>query len=403
MEATNTQLKASKELVISSFFVNAFRSNASIAVWRKPGSSKVESITDKDPDGYDGPLKDLDLLPPGFMIHPFNNSQQHPPLYIKASSYYSFHLNNEAPEESENTELPEVADVKEEELAAEIREFILKSQVKSTATTSTTTKSSFIATVTKAIEAINSGDLYKVVPAKIKHIELPEDFDLASVFLKLCEIYPKAFINCFYSEKTGLWIGASPETLIKTKGDEFYTMALAGTQKAKGEDPLKNAAWTQKEIEEQALVSRYIVDCFKKIRLREYSEIGPKTTVAGGLLHLKSEFLVDMKNTNFPQLGSVMLALLHPTSAVCGMPKEKAMEFLQRHEAFDREYFSGFIGPVNMNEETVLFVNLRCAKLNNKKTLLFAGAGITEDSVPEKEWEETEMKCNIIGQFIQTQ
>ena len=55
-----------------------------------------------------------------------------------------------------------------------------------------------------------------------------------------------------------------------------------------------------------------------------------------------------------------------------------------------------------MDEETTLYVNLRCAMLANKKIWLYAGAGITEDSVPEKEWEETEMKCNIIGQFLQT-
>jgi isochorismate synthase len=179
-------------------------------------------------------------------------------------------------------------------------------------------------------------------------------------------------------------------------------MALAGTQKARGDNPLKNAAWTQKEIEEQALVSRYIVNCFKKIRLREYQELGPKTTVAGGLLHLKSEFLVDMRATNFPQLGSVMLKLLHPTSAVCGMPKENALDFLDSEETFDRTYFSGFVGPVNLDGETDLFVNLRCARLENNEALLFAGAGITEDSVPEKEWEETELKCTILGKFIQT-
>lgn len=124
--------------------------------------------------------------------------------------------------------------------------------------------------------------------------------------------------------------------------------------------------------------------------------------MAGGLLHLKSEFLVDMKATNFPQLGSVMLELLHPTSAVCGMPKENALDFLKENEGFDRSYFSGFIGPVNLNGETSLFVNLRCAKLENDEALLYAGAGITEDSVPEKEWEETELKCDIIGKFIQT-
>ncbi|GAB2989751.1 hypothetical protein GCM10027284_02850 [Cyclobacterium sediminis] len=400
MEVTNTKISTSKEHLISSLFINALRKNAAIAVWRKPTTSKIEIIIDDDQKGVEENLKDLDDLPPGFMVHPFQTSAVHAPIYIKAGSYNAIHLDGKNRNEEQRNIISEFEHTDTRILASEIRKFI--SNTPSKANTSSTSKKAFLGTVEKAIAAIKSGNLYKVVPAKIKCIDLPANFDLASVFLSLCEAYPNAFINCFYSEKTGLYIGASPETLIRTKGDEFFTMALAGTQKAKGENPLKNAAWTQKEIEEQALVSRYIVDCFKKIRLREYKEIGPKTTVAGGLLHLKSEFLVDMKATNFPQLGSVMLDLLHPTSAICGMPKNQALEFLESEESFDRAYFSGFIGPVNMDEETTLYVNLRCAKLANKKTWLYAGAGITEDSVPEKEWEETEMKCNIIGQFIQT-
>jgi isochorismate synthase len=177
-------------------------------------------------------------------------------------------------------------------------------------------------------------------------------------------------------------------------------MSLAGTQKAQGDNPLKSVAWTQKEIEEQALVGRYIVDCFKKIRLREYEEHGPKTVIAGNLLHLRSDFKVDMDATNFPQLGSVMLELLHPTSAVCGMPRQEALAFLATHEAFDRSLFAGFIGPVNINSETSIYVNLRTARLMEKQAILFAGAGVTEDSIPEKEWEETEMKCDIIGRHL---
>jgi len=111
---------------------------------------------------------------------------------------------------------------------------------------------------------------------------------------------------------------------------------------------------------------------------------------------------VDMKATNFPQLGTVMLKLLHPTSAVCGMPREAAQEFIAQHENFDRSYFAGFLGPVNLGEETNIYVNLRCARLEGEKAWLYAGAGITEDSDPQKEWEETEMKCKIVGKFIQS-
>ncbi len=144
------------------------------------------------------------------------------------------------------------------------------------------------------------------------------------------------------------------------------------------------------------MVGRYIISCFKKIRVREYLEEGPKTVVAGNLMHLRSDFSVDTKTINFPELGTVMLELLHPTSAVCGMPKMEALAFIQQYEGYDREFYSGYLGPVNVGNETHLFVNLRCMKIQNNVATLYAGGGITEDSEPEKEWQETEMKCQTM-------
>jgi isochorismate synthase len=255
--------------------------------------------------------------------------------------------------------------------------------------------------VTKGIQAIEAGTLEKIVAARTKLIPLPAAFDLGKTLAKLLASYPHSFVNFFHLPGIGSWIGASPEILIETKGDYFYTMSLAGTQPAQGDNPLKSAAWTQKEIEEQALVSRYIVDCFKTIRLREYEEHGPKTVLAGNLLHLRSDFRVNTQATGFSNLGSVMLGLLHPTSAVCGMPRKEALNFLKTEEGWDRSFYAGFIGPVGIEQETSIYVNLRTASLHQTHALLYAGAGVTEDSVPEKEWEETELKCEIIGKFIQ--
>ncbi|SHN34202.1 isochorismate synthase [Cyclobacterium lianum] len=396
METTNTIADITKEIFLETLLSKALDGHLPIAIWKKPKQPFIEVIIDEDKDGIQQPAIDLDNLPPGFMIHPFLLSAEHQPFFIKASNHYRYNLKGEQSPDFDFSVSKKTGEDLTEKIRNTIRRFPSGKKHKVSA------KSDFIQTVEKAIRAIQSGTLNKVVPARLKKVRLSDTFDLAGTFLSLCEAYPNAFINCFFSESTGFWIGASPETLIQTKGDQFYTMALAGTQKAKGDNPLKNVAWTQKEIEEQALVSRYIVDCFKKIRLREYLELGPKTTIAGGLLHLKSEFVVDMKATNFPQLGTVMLQLLHPTSAVCGMPKTAALSFIQANETFDRSYFSGFIGPVNMEGETALYVNLRCAKLENTEALLFAGAGITEDSIPSKEWEETEMKCNIIAKIIKT-
>ena len=117
---------------------------------------------------------------------------------------------------------------------------------------------------------------------------------------------------------------------------------------------------------------------------------------AGNLLHLQTRFQVDSERINFPQMASVMLELLHPTSAVCGMPKDIAFDFIQKNEEYDRGFYSGYLGPVNINSITHLFVNLRSLKISGSQITLFAGCGITADSTPEKEWIETEMKLKTI-------
>jgi isochorismate synthase len=253
------------------------------------------------------------------------------------------------------------------------------------------------ALVEKSIAFIRTGAIEKVVPSRSKTIALPEGFDLWKTFNKLCNAYPNCMISLVSSEETGTWMGATPELLVCINEQKhFRTVALAGTKRYEPGMDIKSIAWTEKEIEEQAMVCRYVISCFKKIRLREYEEHGPRTVVAGNLVHLKTEYDVDMVATNFPQLGSTMLRLLHPTSAVCGMPLEPAQEFLRANEGYDRQFYSGFLGPVNFRNGSDLFVNLRCMQLGNKTAILYAGAGVTIDSNPEKEWEETEMKFDTL-------
>jgi isochorismate synthase len=199
-----------------------------------------------------------------------------------------------------------------------------------------------------------------------------------------------------------VWAGATPETLINIdKQNQLQTVALAATQAFDGSKYLEETTWSQKDIEEQAMVSRYIINCFKKIRLREFEEIGPRTHLSGNIVHLKTNYKVDMEQVAFPELGSVMLDLLHPTSAVCGMPKEITQTFIEQNEGFDREYFSGYLGPVNVLGETNIFVNLRCAKLESSHAVLYAGAGIIANSIPEKEWKETEIKMETMLSVIE--
>jgi isochorismate synthase len=319
---------------------------------------------------------------PGFVFAPFQPNQKK--LFLKAELVFKFKGN-------EPSEMARSVSHLDELSPAQIRneQKILFSKNKSTSKT----PNNYQEVVAKGIQQIEDGILEKIVPSRYKEVDLPDTFDLIDAFETLCGKHPNAFVSIFSSAQSGTWIGATPELLVNVDRElKFKTHALAGTLPYFPEIDLKSVAWTQKEIEEQALVSRYIINCFKKIRVREYQEHGPKTIVAGNVMHLKTDYVVDMKEINFPQLGSVMLKLLHPTSAVCGMPLETSLKFLSEHEGYDREFYSGYLGPLNYQGESSIFVNLRCLQVLEHTVRFYAGAGVTIDSNPSKEMEETEMK-----------
>ncbi len=400
MNVTEVGKAISLEEVLDVFLAEGLASGGSFAIWRKPNSNQLAFIQDFNQVPRRVSLQ-LEELPAGFVVHPFADQEDKKAFFIQGDLYEKLSLDKPLNHE----ELPQWMQTSFEslsipELKKRIASLLAKLPLQSYAGQSPE-KEHFLRLVAKGIEAIEAGSLEKIVAARTKLIPIPAEFDLGKTLAKLLSRYPHSFVNFFHLPGIGTWIGASPEVLIETKGDYFHTMSLAGTQPAQGDNPLKSAAWTQKEIEEQALVSRYIVDCFKTIRLREYEEHGPKTVLAGNLLHLRSDFRVNMLTTGFSNLGSVMLGLLHPTSAVCGMPRKEALTFLRKEEGWDRNFYAGFLGPVGIEDETSIYVNLRTASLHQTHALLYAGAGVTEDSVPEKEWEETELKCEIIGKFIQ--
>ena len=400
MNLTEVGKAISLEEVLDVFLGEGLASGGSFALWRKPNSSQLVYIQDFSQSPRRVSLQ-LEDLPAGFIVHPFADQEDKKAFFIQGDRYEKLFLDNSLNQE----DLPQWMQASRDSLPApelkkRIASLLGKLPLQSNPGASAE-KAHFLHLVAKGIQAIEAGTLEKIVAARTKMIPLPTEFDLGKTLAKLLSSYPHSFVNFFHLPGIGTWMGASPEVLIETKGDYFYTMSLAGTQPAQGDNPLKSAAWTQKEIEEQALVSRYIVDCFKTIRLREYEEHGPKTVLAGNLLHLRSDFRVNTQTTGFSNLGSVMLGLLHPTSAVCGMPRKEALNFLKTEEGWDRNFYAGFLGPVGIEQETSIYVNLRTASLGKEHALLYAGAGVTEDSVPEKEWEETELKCQIIGKFIQ--
>jgi isochorismate synthase len=96
------------------------------------------------------------------------------------------------------------------------------------------------------------------------------------------------------------------------------------------------------------------------------------------------------------------LQTIHPTPSVGGLPKKEAFEFISTHEKHDRGYYTGFLGPLNIENKSQLFVNLRCMQLFEKEFVLYSGAGITAASVAEREWEETDNKMMTMLNVMKT-
>lgn len=233
------------------------------------------------------------------------------------------------------------------------------------------------------IEILKKGDLTKVVLSRIKSIPF-EASRLGDFYLQLVSDYPQAMVF-LYGEGQHLWLGASPEQLINFSDGSFHTMALAGTKKAS-----TNLAWSAKEKDEQAIVSRFISNGLKQLEIK-HLQSETEDFKAGDLIHIKTEFSGQTDRLKMAQL----IRKLHPTPAVCGIPVDKAKTWIAQNEPHFRYDYTGFFGPVD-HHQINLFVNLRSALIHQNTLNLFVGGGITKASNPDDEWIETENKCQTL-------
>jgi isochorismate synthase len=259
-------------------------------------------------------------------------------------------------------------------------------------------KNTFESLVRKGLEAIKNNQFQKVVLSRKELVDLI-DYDLETVFKKLIYNYPSAFNYCFYHPKIGMWFGATPEQFLKLNQKSLQTVALAGTQVEGVSDKIN---WSEKEKEEQQLVTDFITSGLVG-KVDKLVVSSPYSVKAGNLWHIKTDLTATIKSKK--AIGEIILAL-HPTSAVCGLPKEAAKAFILENEKYEREYYSGFLGELNIDLATFrtaqsdLFVNLRCMKIKGKVAELFVGCGITAASIPADEFLETVNKSMTMRRVL---
>jgi len=237
------------------------------------------------------------------------------------------------------------------------------------------------------IAALRRGEGGKVVISRVKTVVAP-GLDRVLLADALFDAFPQAFCFCYYIPALGLWLGASPELLLRRDAGRLYTMALAGTRPAGS-----SGRWDEKNLDEHRVVVDFIVEAFRNCGLK--AETGATCTLPYGraIEHLCTP-VSAAATADFDRV----LAALHPTPALCGYPRDFAMAAIRRTENHDRACYGGYI----VVDGAMAYVNLRCARIYADGTCcLFVGGGIMPESDPFAEWDETERKASTLISLIE--
>lgn len=225
----------------------------------------------------------------------------------------------------------------------------------------------------------------KAILSRIKQVPRGEK-TVARVFEDLLGDYgDRAFLYLASSNQFGTWVGATPEVLLSGEGDRLTSMSLAGT-KQNSDD-----VWTDKELEEQQLVTDFIKFQILRADPTNFTEFPVETIFTGAVYHLRTRFEFSLPHQKWMGL----LTNLQPTPAVCGLPRENALQLIAKHESHSRKLYAGLIGKKN-SDALAVYVNLRCMEVTKDAYHLYIGGGITSRSLAENEWNETENKAKTL-------
>ncbi|HMM10732.1 MAG TPA: chorismate-binding protein [Bacteroidales bacterium] len=319
------------------------------AAYRFPDGNKVQLLTGQVK--IFEPEKDKE----GFVFHPYDRTQE-PALLITPQEQLTY----------QTVVIPETAvEPNDDFYSADFEQYC--------------------AQVNRAVAAISRLEAQKLVLSRIIPAPGLDASSAADAFLALCQRFPNAFTYIFSDGNNRHWMGATPETLVSFDQQQAYTVALAGTLPANGD-----LQWTSKERKEQQIVTDYIVKVLSDSGAENIMAGEALEAPAGHVVHLKTEIRFDIP----PQLSRFdIVEALHPTPAVCGNPRPAAMRLIKDIEKHQRAYYTGFLGPWSTNGPASLFVNLRCMRFSEQRSLLYVGGGITAESVAEREWAETTWKA----------
>ena len=353
------------------------QSRLSFALYRLPWTDECYLILQQSEEVEQ--LQDITELngKQGFVLSPFQQTEEHPIVVIR----------------------PDVTAYDWEEITQAVASLEKIDTIRQSSTPVSTLNEQerydrYYAAFRRFMEPLKEQKFKKLVLSRPAFCPIDESFSPLETFVKACNDYPRMMIYLCHTPVTGTWLGSTPEIILSGSSQSWKTVALAGTLPIV--DGVEPTEWSEKNKEEQAIVAEYIRKIIKKHGAK-MTEKGPYTARAGQLVHLKTDFLFQLKETGF--LGD-LLKELHPTPAVCGLPKEEAYQFIPENEGYDRSYYSGFVGWMDPEGHTDLYVNLRCMEIRSTAVKLYAGGGILPSSEVRAEWNETDEKMKTMKSIL---
>ena len=239
---------------------------------------------------------------------------------------------------------------------------------------------------------LSDAALKKIVLSRSKTITKSRSFSPGEAFYKAMSKYKHAYVYLINTPICGTWLGSSPEMLLSGSRNVWQTVALAGTRYPNKD----NVSWDDKNLREQHLVTSYILNQLATFKITPQIN-GPYTTKAANLAHLRTDIVFKLTETN--NLGNLIKSL-HPTPAVSGLPKEEAYRYIEEHEGYNRKYYTGFLGMIDLDNETNIYVNIRCMEIGKSLLTLFSGSGLVLSSTSRDEWKETEQKLKTMASIV---
>ena len=241
-------------------------------------------------------------------------------------------------------------------------------------------------------DGISRGEMTKVVSSREVEFTSETPYNVASILANLVDNNPNCFI--FGYEKDGrTFVGASPEILVRHRGSEILSYALAGTAPKDGPN-----AWTEeqlltntKNIIEHNIVRNRIVNTMRQIT--------PHVTVGEtGIMELSHLYHLRTIITAKDSTKSLVewAKLLHPTPALGGEPREKALALLQEYESHERGMYAAPFGFMKDMGDGIVVVAIRSALIMDNVLYAYAGCGVVADSDADEEYAETNNKMRTI-------